>query len=322
MAKRVANSGEIVTVDSLVTSREETRAGFIKMAIEKNLMASEYVAEARSLRFLAGKVDRPIKLIDLPDIRKGLLTASGLSEKSLKFLKDEDKLNSIRELVEKFLEPAGAAFPDELVYRYLIHKGDALGGKARNLAGTLGERRFLRTFISVLRLADIKYHLKVRKSGIWDHEPTSSLEVEKNFGALYWQKGGRNRILAMNVRVPLIKKNVDLVILNAIPDEFSGKSNDLLAQNTRYVAVGELKGGIDPAGSDEHWKTANFALNRIRSSFQSLGLNPPTFFIGAAIEKNMASEIVTQLNSRVLNRAANLTSDDQLTSICEWIMNL
>lgn len=126
----------------------------------------------------------------------------------------------------------------------------------------------------------------------------------------------------MNVRVPLIGKNVDIVILDAKPDEFSGSSKALLAQNTRYVAIGELKGGIDPAGSDEHWKTANFALNRIRSSFQSLGLNPPVFFIGAAIEKSMAVEIVRQLDARVLSHAANLTNDDQLTSICEWITNL
>lgn len=322
MAEKIREQGRAVTAEELVTSRIETRAGFIKMAIEKNLMASKYVDEARSLKFLAGKVDHPRLLFDLRDIRKGLLTASGLSEKSLKYLSEEDKLDSICELIEKFLEPAGASFPDELVYRYLIHKGDALGGKARNLAGSLGDRRFLRTLISVLDLADIKYHLKFRKKGIWDLEPTLHIDVEKTFGAIFWQKDGRNRILAMNVRVPLIGKNVDIVVLDAKPDEFSGTNKSLLTQNTRYVAVGELKGGIDPAGSDEHWKTANFALNRVRSSFQSLGLNPPTFFIGAAIEKNMASEIVGQLNARVLNRAANLTSDNQLTSICEWITNL
>ena len=28
-----------------------------------------------------------------------------------------------------------------------------------------------------------------------------------------------------------------------------------------YLACGELKGGIDPAGADEHWKTAGKALS-------------------------------------------------------------
>ena len=31
---------------------------------------------------------------------------------------------------------------------------------------------------------------------------------------------------------------------------------------------GELKGGIDPAGADEHWKTGNSALVRIRKAFE------------------------------------------------------
>jgi len=126
----------------------------------------------------------------------------------------------------------------------------------------------------------------------------------------------------MNVSLPLIGKNVDLVLLNATPQDLVGTERNLYLQNTRFVALGELKGGIDPAGSDEHWKTANFALNRVRSKFHTLGLVPATFFIGAAIERSMAGEIVQQLNSRVLDRAANLTKDDQLASICEWLMNL
>jgi len=31
--------------------------------------------------------------------------------------------------------------------------------------------------------------------------------------------------------------------------------------------MGELKGGIDPAGADEHWKTANKALDKMRKPF-------------------------------------------------------
>jgi type II restriction enzyme len=90
----------------------------------------------------------------------------------------------------------------------------------------------------------------------------------------------------------------------------------------KYIALGELKGGIDPAGADEHWKTANTALERIRTSFVDLELNPPTFFIGAAIEKSMAQEIFSQLKSKTLTNAANLTVDSQLVAICDWICRL
>jgi type II restriction enzyme len=55
-------------------------------------------------------------------------------------LTEDDKTLAIRGLIEKFLEPAGDGFVDELIYRYLLIKGDALGGRIRNLAGLLGER--------------------------------------------------------------------------------------------------------------------------------------------------------------------------------------
>src|SRR5437868_15271927 len=85
-----------------------------------------------------------------------------------------------------------------------------------------------------------------------------------------------------------------------------------------YIALGELKGGMDPAGADEHWKTARTALNRIQEAFARLGLNPHTFFVGAAIERKMAREIWTQLESGVLENAANLTDDNQIAAVSRW----
>ena len=104
----------------LVTSREETRAGFISMALEKNYIAVPYVKEAKALKALASKVSKPIELLDVDDLRVGLLTASGLSDKALNYLTDSDKVIAIKDLIEEFLEPAGDKFIDELVYRYFI----------------------------------------------------------------------------------------------------------------------------------------------------------------------------------------------------------
>ena len=99
-------------------------------------------------------------------------------------------------------------------------------------------------------------------------------------------------------------------------------SQSIIHDNEKYIALGELKGGIDPAGADEHWKTANSALGRIRNSFGKLKLKPQAFFIGAAIENSMSSEIYKQLQKGTMSNAANLTDDEQLTTICEWILNL
>jgi len=320
MAKRLR--GKQLTVENLLTPREETRAGFVAMALEKNSMATIYVQEARSLKKIALGVDKPRDLLAIKDIRTGLLAAYGLSDKALRHLDETAKTDAIVGLIENFLDPAGLEFPDELVYRYLLTKGDALGGRARNLAGALGDRKFLQTLIAVLSLAGINYAWKDRKTSAWIHEPVSEISAQRPISAIYWHKGKLNRLLRMNISVPLIRKNVDLVLLDAKPEEVGANDRSILLQNTRYVALGELKGGIDPAGADEHWKTADTALSRARTHFQSQRLNPPTFFIGAAIERSMAEEIIEQLKRGVLQQAANLTNTTRLTSLCQWLMNL
>ena len=140
---------------------------------------------------------------------------------------------------------------------------------------------------------------------------------------LNWRASG-NRTLIYNLTVPLIKKNVDLCLFDCTPDEIIFGKNTKSCHHVpkKYIALGELKGGIDPAGADEHWKTANSALERIRAAFRKKNHSPSTFFIGAAIERSMAREIFDQLENGVLSNAANLTNEKQLVSICEWLVQL
>jgi len=321
MAKKLIANSLIKSADDLVTSREETRVGFIAMALEKNYIAVPYIEEAKALKALASQVKKPKDLLKVKDLRVGLLTASGLSDKSLNYLTKDDRTLAIKGLIEKFLEPAGESFIDELVYRYLLTKGDALGGKARNLAGSLGKRKFLRSLISVFNIAGIKYKWKDNDTNTWLDKPTDDTDIEKRIKAIYWKRK-IDRLLILNINVPLVNKNVDLSILQAQPIDLKTGKQSIIHQPDKYIALGELKGGIDPAGADEHWKTANSALNRIRTSFDKKKLKPQTFFIGAAIENAMAIEVFKQLQTGTMNNAANLTDDQQLTKICDWIINL
>ncbi len=325
----------IQSVKDLVTPREKTRAGFITLALEKNYLAVPYVEEAKALKALANKVKKPKDFLQIPDLRVGLLTASGLSEKSLNHLTDDDKTVAIKGLIKEFLEPAGKSLPadhidelwqagfiDELVYRYLLTKGDALGGKAKNLAGTLGERKFLRSLLSVFNLSGIDYQWKDADTNLWLEKPKDDIGIEKRIKGLHWTKGKKERLLIMNTIVPAVKKNVDVSILQGTTGSLKKDKQSITHQHEKYIALGELKGGIDPAGADEHWKTANSALIRIRKSFETKKLRPQTFFIGAAIENSMAVEIFKQLKNGTLKNAANLTNDEQLAAICDWIINL
>ena len=99
-------------------------------------------------------------------------------------------------------------------------------------------------------------------------------------------------------------------------------AKDVYGNAKAYMAVGELKGGIDPAGADEHWKTAIAALDRIRKAFPKRRASPHIFFIGAAIEVKMAAEIWKSLRSGTIENAANLTDEDQLVSVTQWLCSL
>lgn len=321
MAKKIITNILIRSANDLITSRQDTRAGFIAMALEKNYIAVPYIEEAKALKALASQVKKPKDLLLVKDLRVGLLTSSGLSDKSLNYLNDDDRIIAIKGLIEKFLEPAGENFIDELVYRYLLTKGDALGGKARNLAGSLGERKFLRSLISVFNISGINYKWKDNDTNTWLDKPTDDTDIEKRIKAIYWKKIN-DRLMILNTNIPLVNKNVDLSILQAKVDGLKAGKQSIIHQPDKYIALGELKGGIDPAGADEHWKTANSALNRIRTSFGKKKLKPQTFFVGAAIENTMALEIYKQLKSGAMNNAANLTNDQQLTAICDWIINI
>lgn len=134
-------------------------------------------------------------------------------------------------------------------------------------------------------------------------------------------KGRKPRTLIYNLTVPLVKNNIDLCLLNCSPVELIANPS-LLSLPELYLALGELKGGIDPAGADEHWKTARTALIRIQEAFARHGFKPHTFFVGAAIEKKMANEIWLQLENGTLENVANLTDDNQVSSVARWFCRL
>jgi hypothetical protein len=110
-----------------------------------------------------------------------------------------------------------------------------------------------------------------------------------------------------------------MCIFNNSPDKVEATE---YKSSKSYVALGELKGGIDPAGADEHWKTARTALDRIREAFSKEGVTPYIFFVGAAIEKKMSSEIWNQLETGILSNAANLNDENQVASISIWLCSL
>jgi len=310
--------------DDLVTPYSAIRSGFVSLALEKNRRATPFFEQAKVLKAAASRIKTPMELLDIEEIQPALLTAAGVSDKATRHLDYQDKIAAIRGLIENFLEPAGANFIEELVFRFLLIRGDTLGGSMRNVGGILAQRKLTRMLLSTLTVAGQSYQWLHSSTNRWVSMADEDADIELGLKGINWQKNQQNRTLIYNLTVPFIKNNVDLCLLNCSPQELVTKKLAKVTYKspTIYLALGELKGGIDPAGADEHWKTARSALQRINQAFMTHGLQPYTFFIGAAIEKKMAGEIWHQLEERTLTNAANLTNDTQLASISRWLCNL
>lgn len=311
--------------DDLVTNYEATRAGFVALALERNRQAAPYIAEAKALQAAASQAVSAADLLKIKDIEVGLLTAAGLSQKSLNYLTPEDKIDAINGLIQNFLEPAAANFVEELVFRFLLTRGDTLGGSMRNIGGALAQRKLTRAILSTLKIAGRQYSWQDSRTKQWIAMTNDDIEIELSLRGINWQSEGENRTLIYNLKVPLVRSNVDLCLFNLPPTELVvNKSSKIQPSETApsIIALGELKGGIDPAGADEHWKTAQAALNRIREAFSKVGYFPNTFFVGSAVAKRMADEIWHQLENGTLTNAANLNQENQVASIARWLCNL
>ncbi len=315
------NNRFIISADSLVTTHEETRAGFLSIALEKNRVGDPFVKNALAFKAMVAHTHTSEELLDIPRVRPFLITAAGLSEKSLSYLNEDDQTMAIQELIDKFLKPAGEAYIDEATFRYLLIKGDAVGGTMRNKIGALGQERLIRAIFSSMNVRGIICDRISTGSKRWARINSDENGVETNVKSLHWRNDNGDRLLVFNAKIPTVNKNVDICLYRGNIDDY--EQGKIVCHDEKAIMFGELKGGIDPAGADEHWKTGNSALNRIRSSFADAGYpHMKTSFIGAAIERSMAEEIYGQLEDGTLTNASNLTNNNQLIEYCNWLIEL
>ena len=260
-------------------------------------------------------------MFDIPDIRNGLIGAAGLSDKAASHLGDDGCTAAIKEFIEKFLSPAGDKFKEELIFRFLLTRGDSLGGKMRNIVGAIAQRKLCLSIVSSLRLSNIDFYVLNDTSNQWtsSKEIDDDTEIENSKGISWKTSKDKDRTLYFNITVPVVGNNIDIILLNKPSTEYIKTA---ISQSENYIALGELKGGIDPAGADEHWKTAKTALDRIKNAFKKNGFSPYLFFVGAAIENKMAGEIFNNLKSKYINNAANLTKPEHITAISDWLIKI
>lgn len=285
----------------LVTPIDMTRSGFLQQALRKTKEAGPYVDHAKRLLQKLQMASKPQDLIDLEEIRSDLVTAAGFSDKAINYFSSAELESALLRVLQEIEKKAGAAWQTEIIYRFLLTRGDTLGGVMRNIMGAEAKAKFTGSIIEALESRNISPSVT-----------RSSKNIDK-VQQISWPE----RILLFDRKPKLIGKNVDAILLRQPRRDVT--MAELLERKENYLVCGEVKGGIDPAGADEHWKTAYGALARIREKFQDK--QPKLFFVGAAIENSMADEIFFQLKSGLLNHAANLNVPQQVSDLAAWLVS-
>lgn len=313
----------IHTSKDLETTYDETKLGFLSIALRKSKEAQYYVNLADALRTKIDTLDDAHVLLEVTNLLVPLCEAAGISTKARSYLTERDLREIIEDFFDEFIYPLGEKFQDDLVSRYLLTLGDALGGRMRNIIGSMASERLTEKIVASLKLTEKPFFFLERKSKKWIHDASYSVDCLSNIKGLYWSRNGEHRTLLYDTTIPIVRKNIDLILLNQDCRKFSkSELKSCLSSVQNYELLGELKGGVDPAGADEHWKTAGTALSRIRSSFSEKNRTVRTLFIGAAIEKAMAEEMYTQVLDNTLTVCANLTKPTQVSEVCDWITGL
>jgi hypothetical protein len=289
--------------DDLITSHTATVEGFLKQALAKTEKATPYSEAAMRFHEALQRVkdiDTLDTLLDDPNFRPGLIAAAGFSLKATGHLTKDELDEAIKKVFSTLRDKSGEAFRDEIVNRYLLTAGDTLGGSMRNYIGAEGGLKLATAIIAALSAGE-------------------EIEIKKSDKGKVQRIAWDSRLLLFDVKTALIGNNVDAILLDT---SHAASVKELVTIPQAYLACGELKGGIDPAGADEHWKTARSALARIQTTFGKYGHQPALFFVGAAIETRMAQEIFKDLNTGLLTYAANLTVPAQVEDLAGWLVRL
>ena len=292
----------IQTASDLQTPHQTICDGFLAQAIQKTRRAEVFVQEAQKLDALLQQAESIEQLVSSPDIQTPLVAAAGISDKARKYFTPAGLENAIAEVLKTISSSNPDGWRAEIVYRFLLTRGDTLGGSMRNYIGALGGAQLAGAIAAALSRGSI--------TPIIVTAPKNPAKVV----SLEWP----DRLLVFDKKPKFIDKSIDAILLDK--SKMTPAETVSLEQPRAYVACGELKGGIDPGGADEHWKTAGTAFTRIRDVFHTD--TPHLFFVAAAIELAMAVEIHRQLQDGRLEYAANLTVPQQVADLADWLVSL
>jgi len=135
----------------LVTPIDITQSGFLQQALRKTKEASPYVDQAKQLLSKLQVAHAPKELLGFPQIRDDLITAAGFSDKSTNYFSSSELEEALLRVLMEIEERAGPDWRTEITYRFLLTRGDTLGGVMRNIMGAEAKAKLTEAILAVLR---------------------------------------------------------------------------------------------------------------------------------------------------------------------------
>jgi hypothetical protein len=140
----------IKTYNDLVTSHDAIKRGFTVQAIAKTEKSAPYIERALEFSLAIKDVKSVEELLELKKFRKEILGAAGFSDKAVSHFTEEEIEESIRIVLDRVFNNEISVVRNELVYRYLLTKGDTLGGSMRNYVGASANTKLIGFLTSAL----------------------------------------------------------------------------------------------------------------------------------------------------------------------------
>jgi hypothetical protein len=287
----------ITSAKDLVTKKTDTVNGFIEQAKEKSKDITKYT-NILDYFFQNKNLIKDINIARQDKIIMQFLTAATmLSQKSLLYFSTDEQNLIISEIID-FSKFNDEQYLEKLKYQYLMNSGESLGGSMRNLIGQKAQNHFILNILKTLNDKGYKYNIVKNKKG-------KIVQISWNDRCIFFDK-----------KPKIVGKSIDFIVVKG-----NSAINNDIENLDDYIICGELKGGVDPAGADEHWKTGLSALNRIDKVFNDYNKKRPILiFLGSAIASFMAGEIFHLLEKKWLGSAANINNNQQLQNIVNLII--
>jgi hypothetical protein len=230
----------------------------------------------------------------------------------------------LNETMSGLLMTIGEVSPNMHLQMFLANLGDSLGGTSRNDVGRSATALVVR-FVALHMhakglLTSISYSIKDAFASEEDEDQpdegyaariTPGFDLIALLDDLESRRVKYKELIFNNGISLLLDRQIKWTSLEGnqqITRKFGVDFHATSDNSNTMNWAAELKGGADPAGSDEHWKTATEALNRIIEASVETGRETPQLsFIATIFVDRVARSAQKWLDEGKLKSAYNLT---------------